>query len=373
MAKRGNGEGTIGRWRDGWRAAITLERGGRLWLYGKKRGEVADKLDAAVRARAAGALVGSPRQTVGVFLERWLESTRPTVRPSTWIRYAQLVRVHMLPSLSKIQLGSLTAQHLEDLYAERIAAGAAPRSVHHVHAVLRRALNVAGRWGLIVRNPTADISPPRVPGREMRTLSEEQLRALLTAAAGERLEALFVLAVTTGMRQGELLGLRWRALDLDARSLNVTTTLQRATKGYAFGEPKTKSSRRRIELSRQAVAALRRHHVAQAAERLAAGTAWENLDLVFANEAGRALSPSELTNVYHRRVLKRAGLERIRFHDLRHTAATILLGRGVHPKIVSEMLGHTSIAITLDLYSHVIPTMQQDAAAAFDLVIGAQA
>ena len=373
MGRRGSGEGTIGRWRGGWRAGLRLKGNRRVWLYGKTRREVADKLAVAVRARADGRLVGSPRQTVGVFLDRWLESTRPTVRASTWIRYAQLVRVHMLPSLSKIQLGSLTAQHLEELYAERIAAGAAPRSVHHVHAVLRRALNVAGRWGLIVRNPTADVDPPRVPGREMRTLSEEQLRALLTAAAGERLEALFVLAVTTGMRQGELLGLRWRALDLDARSLNVTTTLQRATKGYAFGEPKTKSSRRRIELSRQAIAALRRHHVAQAAERLAAGTAWENLDLVFANEVGHALSPSELTNVYHRRVLKHASLERIRFHDLRHTAATILLGRGVHPKIVSEMLGHTSIAITLDLYSHVIPTMQRDAAAAFDLVIGAKA
>nr|MBA2599050.1 site-specific integrase [Actinomycetota bacterium] len=174
MGRRGSGEGTIGQWRGGWRAALRLKGDRRVWLYGKTRREVADKLVVAVRAVADGRLVGSPRQTVGVFLERWLESTRPTVRQSTWIRYAQLVRVHMLPSLSKIQLGSLSSQHLEELYAERIAAGAAPRTVHHVHAVLRRALNVATRWGLIVRNPTADIDPPRVPGREMRTLSEEQ-------------------------------------------------------------------------------------------------------------------------------------------------------------------------------------------------------
>ena len=246
MGRRGSGEGTIGRWRGGWRAAITLKRGGRLWLYGKTRGAVGDKLDAAVRARAAGALVGSPRQTVGVFLERWLESTRPTVRASTWIRYAQIVRVHMLPSLSKIQLGSLTAQHLEELYAERIAAGAAPRSVHHVHAVLRRALNVAGRWGLIVRNPTADIDPPRVPGREIRTLSEEQLRALLTAAAGERL-GVGRTQIYDLMRRGELLSVhigRLRRIPLAALQRYVAELTAAAEAEEATVERRVRSAGR---------------------------------------------------------------------------------------------------------------------------------
>lgn len=204
---------------------------------------------------------------------------------------------------------------------------------------------------------------------EMRALSPQQARALINAAAGDQLEALYVLAVSTGMRQGELLALRWRGVDLDAATLSVTATLQRSSRGFDFGDPKTYGSRRQIALTGAAVEALRSHRSLQLEERLGCPH-WQDMDLVFTTEVG---TPIEATNLIRRSfhpLLERAGLPRMRFHGLRHTAATLLLGQGVHPKIVSEMLGHSSIAITLDLYSHVTPTMQDQAVAAMDTALG---
>jgi integrase len=192
---------------------------------------------------------------------------------------------------------------------------------------------------------------------------------LLAAAGGDRLEALYVLAVTTGMRRGALLALRWRDVDLDQGALAVTGSLQRIGGALTIGEPKTTSSRRRVVLARIAVGALRSHRVAQAERQLGA-LYWEDLDLVFTNEIGRPIEPGNLLRRSYWPLLDRAGLRRIRFHDLRHTAATLLLSRGVHAKVASEMLGHSTIGITLDLYSHVSETMQRDAAAAMDAVLG---
>lgn len=192
------------------------------------------------------------------------------------------------------------------------------------------------------------VEAPRVPRREMVALAPEQARALLEAARGERLEALYVLAVTTGMRQGELLGLRWRDVDLDDRALAVRASLQRIRGGPICAEPKTAHSRRRITLTELALSALRRRRAAQIAERLAAGPEWTDEDLVFASHFGRPLHASYVLVGFHV-LLRRAGLPRVRFHDLRHTAATLMLSRGVHPMIASEVLGHSTIAITLDL------------------------
>ncbi|MDE3096178.1 MAG: site-specific integrase, partial [Chloroflexota bacterium] len=189
--------------------------------------------------------------------------------------------------------------------------------------------------------------------------------------ASERLGAVYVLALTTGARQGELLALRWRDVDLERGTMQVRTSLQWTKAGPVFSEPKTPRSRRLITLTARAVAALRQHRAAQAEERLRLGRAWEDHDLVFANEVGAPMSASNLLRRSYRRLLRDAGLPHMRFHDLRHTAATLLLGQGVHPKIVSEMLGHSQVGITLDLYSHVTPTMQQQAAAAMDAALGA--
>ena len=277
-------------------------------------------------------------------------------------------------AISRLPLAKLGPEHIERLYADRIAAGVGPMTVRHLHARLHKALGQAARRGLVARNVISLVSPPRASRHEMATLTEEQTRAFLHAAAGERLEGLYVLAVTTGMRQGELLGLRWADVDIDRASLQVCRSVQFIGGGeFVFTAPKTAKSRRKVELTKVAVAALRRHRAGQLAERLAAAGGWEDLDLVFANEVGRPIDGTNLAERSYRRILERAGLKRIRFHDLRHTAATLLLGRGVNPKIVSEQLGHAQIAITLDLYSHVTPTMQREAVNVLDAVLGGKA
>lgn len=370
MSRRGNGEGTVCRRPDGrWEARITLRDGRRRSLYGRTRAAVADKLDVARRARRAGLGVVDDRMQLGTYLEQWLESVRGPVREKSWIRYEQIVRLQVRPAIGRITLARLQPHHIEQLYANALAGGLSARSVRCVHAVLRHALGVAEQRGLMVRNVAKLVKPPRLAQFDGVTLSEPEVRTLLGAIADHRLEALYVLAVTTGMRQGELLGLRWREVDLDSSALRVRRTLQRVGGEFRLEEPKTARSRRQIQLTRVAIAALRRRRTRQLEERVAVGKAWREGDLVFSDQAGGPLVASSVTKAFQR-ILSAAGLPRVRFHDLRHTAATLALGRGVHPKIVSEMLGHSSIAVTLDLYSHVTPMMQSEAAAVMDAVVG---
>jgi integrase len=368
--RRANNEGSIYKRRDGrWVASISLDHGRRKYLYGKTRQEVGRKLTAVLKARQDGLPVLGERQTVAQYLEGWLESARPSLRPRTFSRYEQYLRLHAIPEIGRLSLAKLGPQHLQRLYASRLEAGLSPTSVAHLHAVLHRALEQAARWGLVARNVASLVTRPRITRQEMTTLSPEQARAFLEAAQEDRLGALYVLALTTGMRQGELLALRWRDVDLQAGTLQVRATLQRTGNGFSFAEPKTARSRRQVALTGIAIAALRRHRTAQAEERLQLGAVWEDNDVVFANEVGR---PVEATNLIRRSfhpLLERADLPRIRFHDLRHTAATLMLGRAVHPKVVAEMLGHSQIAVTLDLYSHVTPTMQRQATEALDAVL----
>ncbi len=223
----------------------------------------------------------------------------------------------------------------------------------------------------MARNVADLVTPPRDQHKEMRTLDVEQARQLLDSVRGDRFEALYILALTAGLRQGELLALRWQDVDLGDKSLRVVGTLYRSSNGtLKIGEPKTAGSRRQVTLGGLAVDALRRHKDNQAAQRLLCGDAWEDHGLVFTNEVGRPMEATNLRQRFFQPLLKRAGLPRIRFHDLRHTAATLLLGEDVNPKIVSERLGHSRVGITLDLYSHVTPTMQRKAADAVDTVLG---
>jgi len=376
MRKRGQGEGSIFQRKDGaWVAQVDRgwQNGRRVreTLYAKTRADARAKLTAALKAKRDGLPIFDERRTVAAFLSEWLTAKRASVRPSTWRRYEASVRLHLLPNIGHLRLTQLGPADLQALYADRLAAGLSAMTVRHIHALLHEALGRAEAWGFASRNVARLVQPPRAARHEMSALRPDQARLLIETAHGDRLEALYVLALTTGMREGELLALRWSDVDLDGASIQVRASLQRTDAGYDFAETKTARSRRQISLTRTAIDALRRHRAGQAADRLRVGASWEDMNLVFPNETGRPLDPSNLLRRGFYPLLARAGLPRVRFHDLRHTAASLMLGRGVHPKIVSEMLGHSQIAVTLDLYSHVTPTMQREAATALDMLLSA--
>jgi integrase len=370
--KRGNGEGTIKHRADGsWEARISLGDGRRKSLYGKTRQVVASKLAAVTRDRDKGVHIArDERQTVGQFLTDWLSTVKPTVKPSTWRRYRQYVQSHAMPALGKLALSRLSPQQLQALYAAKLEEGLSPTTVHHLHTVLHGAFDQALRWGLVSRNVLDLVDPPRMAHHEMHPLNTEEARTLLATAQGNRLEALYVLALHTGMRQGELLALKWHDIDLKGEKLQVCGSLQRAERGMIIDTPKTAHSRRKIALTSAAVEALRQHRARQLEERLALGEVWEEHDLVFPNTIGMPMDGINLLRREFLPLLVRAGLPRIRFHDLRHTAATLMLAQGVNVKVVSEMLGHADVAITLRIYAHVLPDMQASATAALDSLFG---
>jgi integrase len=232
-----------------------------------------------------------------------------------------------------------------------------------IHAALKQAV----RWSLAPRNVAELVDPPRAARTEMRMFSASEARKLQAAVVGDPFEALYLLAITTGMRQGEVLGLRWRDVNLDAKTVQVRVSLQRMPDNQlVLVEPKTASSRRQVLLSTVASDALKRHKARQATDRLRLGSRWSDLDLVFPNEIGKPINPSNLVRSHYLPMLEQAGLPRLRFHDLRHTAATLLLEANVNTKVVSEMLGHSQVSVTMDPYQHVTRTMQQKAADAFD-------
>jgi len=305
-----------------------------------------------------------------VLLSRLEDSVRGSVKATTCQSYASLVRLHVCPTLGSTKLSALTPAHVQTLYRRKLDEDLAPKSVKYIHTTLHRALRQATRWGLVPRNAAAEANPPRVRTPEMSPLSPAQARTLLAAAEGNRLEALYVLAVSTGMRQGELLGLGWEDVDLDARTVRVRRTLTLAKGGPRLTEPKTKGSRRSIRLTVSAVDALERHQARQQSESAARGHGWNTLGLVFCTRQGTPIRRDNPHDKHWKPLLGRAGVPDIRFHDLRHTCATLLLTKGVHPNIVSEMLGHSSIAITLDTYSHVIPGLGEAAARAMEDALG---
>lgn len=368
--KRANGEGSVQRRKDGsWQARYFDRDGKRKSLYGRSHAAATAKLRHALKTRDDGLPSPSQSLSVGAFLEYFLNAVRHEVRHSTWVSYEGYTRLHVLPRLGRLPLVRLTPHHLHALYTEKLNDGLAPATVHHLHAFLHRALAQAHRWGVVAQNVAALASPPRIPKRRMVTLSAGEVRRLLDSLADDRLHALYLLAVTTGMRLGELLALRWADVGLDGRRLAIRGSLGRGPNGPVIAETKT-GRERVVLLTRVSTNALKQHRVAQAKERLRAGDEWAGLDFVFTNEFGRPLDPSNVRLRSFRPALERAGLPRVRFHDLRHTAATLMLAENVHPKVVSEMLGHSQIGITLDLYSHVSPTMQESAVAALDALLG---
>ena len=368
MGKRANGEGTIYRRRDGrWTARLSLPGGRRKDFFGKTRQEVADKLGAALKQIHDGQPVVAERLSVGQFLKDWTEHARPSLRPESFRRYDDYIRLHLAPELGSIRLSRLTPQQVQGVYSRKLSSGLSGTSVQLLHGVLHKALDQAVRWGLTVRNVADLVDAPQRSTPQMRTLTASEALRLLQATRGDRLEAMYVLAITCGLRVGELQALRWRDIDLAEGWLNVTATLLDVSdRSPVLGEPKTSNSRRQVQLSQLAVGSLRGHRAAQLAERLQVGSEWEDHDLVFTNQRGHPLDGNNFRARAFRPLLDRAGLPPIRFHDLRHTAATLLMVQGVPTKVASEMLGHADITTTLRTYSHVLPGMQQQAADVMD-------
>lgn len=362
MSRRANGEGTIYRRRDGrWEAAVVMN-GRRRRHCAKTQAAARRWLTQMQRARDEGISLPGRKLRLDAYLKEWLERRRTQIRASTWIRYEQFIRLQLNPQLGKIRIADLTAHDVETFQTWMLRSGASPTSVHHAHATLHRALKDAERLDLVSRNVAALVSPPRVTSTEMHVLNDCQLRAFLAAASADRLAALWMLAATTGMREGELLGLRWPAIDWVGSRISVVSALVMTKEGPRLAEPKTARSRRRIAVAAPVLDSLRRRKAAQNVERLKAGPAWHDIDLVFNKEDGRPLRSWDVQKRF-KQLLQLCELPEVRFHDLRHSVATLMLLRGVHPKIVSEVLGHTKVAFTLDVYSHVVPDLQEDVAA----------
>jgi integrase len=417
-ARRSNGDGAIDKIqrkrKDGtvverWRGRVSLVdlagRKIRKSVYAATRSELATKI-ARLQADASRGIVPSgERLNVATYMRRWLDqAARPTVRPATLRQYDGMVRLHIIPHIGKIQLDKLSPKDVQGLLVSLEREGKSARMRQLVYAVLHRALGQALKWDLVFRNVAQNAARPRVARRELRTLNVDQARRLLAVAAEGTWHALFALAITTGMRQGELLALRWPDVDLGAGIVQVRHTLTQvnrkahcpcgSSKKYGeccFGdsksgtlllaEPKTAKSRRVIELPSSAVASLREHRRQLLARGLRAS------EWVFPDRTGGPMDAHNLVRRVFKPLLRKIQRKlddeaaktghdfekfpEIRFHDLRHTAATLMLSAGVHPKVVQERLGHATIAMTLDVYSHVVPSMQRDAADRMEVVLSA--
>jgi integrase len=361
--RRVKGEGSVYERGDG-RVVGEYEdaNGKRRYISGKTKAEVRRKLRMLLADRDEGIAYDSENLTVGSYLDRWLNAVKGSVRERTWQRHEQVVRLHLKPTVGGVKLDKLNALQIQSVYGKKLDSGLSPRSVEIIHATLHKALKQAVRWSLIPRNVAEAVTPPRPAQTEITPLTEEQMKALLRAAEGDRLYAFYVLAVTTGMRNGELLGLQWRDVDLEEGTVRV----QRTVFNGKVSAPKTASGKRTLRLSKRAIRALRQHRINAARQRIS--------EWVFSTKAGKPISVHNVHNRSWKPLLKRAGLpESTRMHDMRHSAATLLLSRGVPVKVVSEMLGHAEISITLSIYAHTLPDMQSATATAMDEALGDQA
>lgn len=365
--RRGHHEGTIYQRGDGlWMGAVDLGWTGgrrqRKYVTAKTRRELQARLRPLLEAANAGRLTASRSPRVREWMTTYLdEVAATTVRPSTLHRYRQEVRLYIEPALGKLTLDKVQARHLSAFYRSQLEA-LSPSSVRRLHALLHKSFTVAVRWGLINANPVALVDPPSLVDHQVKPLSVDEVRRFLSAAESGTMHARWAIAVTLGLRQGEALGLRWHDIDLEHRELHVRMALQRHPDGrLVLTQPKTRQSRRTIPLPPSVVASLRRHQHSQRDRRDAAGNDWAEQDLVFTTRHGRPVHPRNDYRTF-RALLQRAEVRTIRLHDLRHTAASLLLAQGVHPRVVMEILGHSQISLTMNTYSHVMPQTVRDAA-----------
>jgi integrase len=314
-----------------------------------------------------GMAVSTSTIKLGEYLDEWFATAKPSLRPTTAHGYQQAI-TRLTARLGPYRLQALTPMQVQRCYTELLESGSrsggplAPATVHKAHEVLRRALGDAERMGLVARNVAAAVRPPAITRGEMTTWSSEDVRDFLAAIEGHRLEIAFRLLAATGLRRGEVLGLRWSDVDFDLGRIEVANTLTAVGEEIVTGPPKTALSRRNVYLDKRTLAALRDHRRHQREWCVAAGPAWDSdHDWVITDELGGFVRPNTLSYEW-RKLTDQLDLPPIRLHDLRHTHATLALKAGVHPKVVSERLGHATVGITLDLYSHVVPSLAKDAA-----------
>jgi integrase len=328
-----------------------------------------------ITAMAGGTYLEPNKITLGDFLSRWLEHIKSQVSPKSHERYAGLVNQNIKPLLGAVPIARLKPAQISEAYSKALvsgrrddkAGGLSPRTVGHMHRVLKQALSQAVRWELLIRNPAEAVDPPKVDWKPMQTYDLPQTADLIEAVRETAIFIPALLAVLCGLRRGEICALRWRNVDLGAGQLSVVESLEQTKAGLRFKSPKSGKGRT-VALSETVVAELRTYRVKRAQELLRLGKGLSDDDLVIAHPDGSIVQPIYVSQQWARLIAK-TPLARLRFHDLRHAHATHLLGSGVHPKVASERLGHSKVGITLDLYSHVIPGMQEDAVATVDAAL----
>jgi integrase len=371
--RRGHNEGTVYYWpeRDRWVVQISLGPGKRKKFYCKTKQEAVRKKNEVLRELEQGMLATGSQQKLKDYLDHWLEDIcKPNLRISSCVKYEKIIRLYIVPDLGDVQLQKLTPGQVQALYTKIWKRGLSSKTVNSIHGLLHKALDDAVKAGLVSRNVCDSVSSPHVVKRRVKPLALEQARKLLEIARGHRLEVLLTLAVVTGMRRGELIALRWSDVDLERRILLVCHTADYiAHYGHVETEPKTESGLRQISLPAFMIDILRQHRIEQLELRLKVGSAWEDRDLVFCDLHGGYLNSRYLLKMLDR-LLESAELPHMHFHDLRHSAASILLSMGVNPKVIQELLGHSDMSITLGTYSHLFPTMQEEAMGKWDDVFG---
>jgi integrase len=339
-------------------------------VKGTKR-EAEARLRELLHSLETGVYVKPSKITLAEFLERWLaDYAKPNLSPRGFERYAGIVRQHLIPDMGTMALIQLRPEHIQQHYTAKLNNNLSARTVRYHHAVIHKALQTAVKWGLVGRNVADGVDVPRARRNEMQTWDEDEIQRFLKAAESKLYYELFYLAIFTGMRRGELLALRWQDIDFVFGQVSVNRALHQLKDGsYIFTQPKSEKSRRTIALPPSASLMLKKHQENQSLERAMLGKPLTDNDLIFSQYDGKPLRPNTVTRAWTL-LAARSGVKVIRLHDARHTHASLLLKQGVHPKIVQERLGHSSISMTLDTYSHVAPGLQQAAAERFDDILG---
>jgi integrase len=374
-SRRGKGEGSIfqrsdGRWAGTVSAGWTSTGRTRHTAYGKTRAEAAIALRRLQHQLSQGLPVVDERTTVAVFLEGWLERVAPRLRPATLLRYRGLVRGQLIPHLGRIRLANLSPADVSKMLAALQAQGLSPRTASHARAVLRAALSDGEKWALVARNVAKLTDAVKVPAPSPKMLPIEDVHLVLDAVRGTDVANEVTLALYSGMRMGEVLGLRWSDVAFEADQLTVARALQRLGSETHLVEPKSASSHRTLQLPAPAVEALRAERQSQVERQLAAGSRWRQpiVGLVFTDATGGPLVPTTVTRAFVR-ALRRAGLPPLRFHHLRHLHAGLMLGSGADIATVSHLLGHSSVALTASTYAGIMPALKREAAERFERLL----